>query len=283
MRQLKITQSITNRESSSIEMYMNEVGKYEMIDIEKETQLAERIHNGDSEAVNELVKANLRFVISVAKQYQNQGLTLPDLINEGNLGLIKAAKKFDETKGFKFISYAVWWIRQTIMEALNQQGRMVRLPLNQIGLISKTNKYINKFESENGRQPRIDEISDYTDISEENLRVTFRVSTKHISYDLPFDETGEGNLLDVIEDKDSPSADADVMKTSITQDIERAIQCLDSRQRLIVVNYYGIGTTEKMPEDISRMLGISRERVRQLLNLSIRKLKKNTSLKQYLN
>jgi RNA polymerase primary sigma factor len=284
MRQLTIQKSITNRESTSVEKYLQDISKYPLISIEEEVELVQRIKAGDTTGINKLVQANLRFVVSVSKQYQNQGLTLPDLINEGNLGLIKAATKFDETRGFKFISYAVWWIRQTINEAIYEQGRMVRLPLNQLGTISKTNKFIQNFEQKNDRPPHIFEISDMLDIPVDKLRLNQLMQPKHISFDIPVGGNDDGqSLFDIIENPDAPAADAPMIKESLSIEIENALNGLDSRLKFIVIHSFGIGTPEKTLEDIGKMLSINRERVRQLLNIAKTRLKKKSRLKSYLN
>ena len=240
MRQLKITKSITNRESASLDKYLQEIGREERITIEDEVELAQRIKKGDQAALEKLTKANLRFVVSVAKQYQNQGLSLPDLINEGNLGLIKAAEKFDETRGFKFISYAVWWIRQSILQALAEQSRIVRLPLNQVGALNKINKIINKFEQEHERLPSPDEVAEMLETSKEKVADTQRVSGRHISIDAPFVEGEDNSLLDVLPNNDSPAADRGLINESLKMEIERALSTLTERERNIIKYFFGI-------------------------------------------
>ena len=227
MRQLKITKSITNRESASLDKYLPEIGREELITVEEEVELAQRIRKGDQAALEKLTRANLRFVVSVAKQYQNQGLSLPDLINEGNLGLIKAAEKFDETRGFKFISYAVWWIRQSILQALAEQSRIVRLPLNQVGSLNKINKALSKFEQENERMPSSEELSEMIDVPKDKIADTLRVSGRHVSVDAPFVEGEDNSLLDVLVNNDSPSADRGLVNESLNKEIERALSTLD--------------------------------------------------------
>lgn len=231
MRQLKITKSITNRESQSLEKYLQEIGREELITAEEEVRLARRIKEGDQVALDRLTKANLRFVVSVAKQYQNQGLSLPDLINEGNLGLIKAAKRFDETRGFKFISYAVWWIRQSILQALAEQSRIVRLPLNQVGSLNKISKAYSKLEQEFEREPSPDELAKILDIPTEKIADTMRVSGKHVSMDAPFVQGEDNSLIDVLENQDSPRADGMLMNESLQKEIERSLSTLTERKR----------------------------------------------------
>lgn len=285
MRQLKITKSITNRESASLDKYLQEIGRQDQISVEEEVELAQRIRKGDQEALQKLTTANLRFVVSVAKQYQNQGLSLPDLINEGNLGLIKAAEKFDETRGFKFISYAVWWIRQSILQALAEQSRIVRLPLNQVGALNKINKALAKFEQENERQPSPEELAELIDIPKEKIADTMRVSGRHVSVDAPFVEGEDNSLLDVLVNDDSPNADKSLVNESLNKEIERALQTLAPREREIVKSFFGIGCQEMTLEEIGERFGLTRERVRQIKEKSIRKLKNNSRsklLKSYL-
>ena len=285
MRQLKITKSITNRESASLDKYLQEIGREELVSPEEEVELAQRIRKGDQEALEKLTRANLRFVVSVAKQYQNQGLSLPDLINEGNLGLIKAAEKFDETRGFKFISYAVWWIRQSILQALAEQSRIVRLPLNQVGSLNKINKALGKFEQENERQPSTDELSEMIDIPKDKIADTLRVSGRHVSVDAPFVEGEDNSLLDVLPNEDSPSADRGLTNESLSTEIERALQILTPREREIIKSFFGIGCQEMTLEEIGERLDLTRERVRQIKEKAIRKLKKPAAsklLKSYL-
>ena len=285
MRQLKITKSITNRESASLDKYLQEIGREELVSPEEEVELAQRIRKGDQEALEKLTRANLRFVVSVAKQYQNQGLSLPDLINEGNLGLIKAAEKFDETRGFKFISYAVWWMRQSILQALAEQSRIVRLPLNQVGSLNKINKALGKFEQENERQPSTEELADMIDIPKDKIADTLRVSGRHVSVDAPFVEGEDNSLLDVLPNDDSPSADRGLTNESLGTEIERALQILTVREREIIKSFFGIGCQEMTLEEIGERLDLTRERVRQIKEKAIRKLKKPSAsklLKSYL-
>jgi RNA polymerase primary sigma factor len=285
MRQLKITKSITNRESASLDKYLQEIGREELISVEEEVELAQRIKKGDQEALEKLTRANLRFVVSVAKQYQNQGLSLPDLINEGNLGLIKAAEKFDETRGFKFISYAVWWIRQSILQALAEQSRIVRLPLNQVGSLNKINKALAKFEQENERTPSSEELSVILDIPQEKVSDTIRVSGRHVSVDAPFVDGEDNSLLDVLVNNDSPNADRGLLNESLSKEIERALATLTERERDIVRYFFGIGTQEMTLEEIGEQFNLTRERVRQIKEKAIRRLRHSSRsklLKSYL-
>lgn len=285
MRQLKITKSITNRESASLDKYLQEIGRETLVSPEEEVELAQRIRRGDKKALEKLTRANLRFVVSVAKQYQNQGLSLPDLINEGNLGLIKAAEKFDETRGFKFISYAVWWIRQSILQALAEQSRIVRLPLNQVGTLNKINKAYSKFEQENERQPSSAELSEIIDIPKDKIADTLRVSGRHVSVDAPFVEGEDNSLLDVLPNDDSPSADRGLVNESLNTEIERALSTLSSREREIIKSFFGIGGQEMTLEEIGERFGLTRERVRQIKEKAIRRLKspsRSKLLKAYL-
>ncbi len=285
MRQLKITQSITNRESASLDKYLQEIGREELITVEEEVELAQRIRKGDKEALERLTRANLRFVVSVAKQYQNHGLSLPDLINEGNLGLIKAAEKFDETRGFKFISYAVWWIRQSILQAIAEQSRIVRLPLNQVGSVHKINKMLSQFEQEHERRPSIDEIAASTDLPEDKIEDALKVNTKHISVDAPFVDGEENSLLDILPNADSPTADYQLVMESLRNEINRALLMLSERERQIVEAFFGINQPEMTLEEIGEKYGLTRERVRQIKEKAIRRLRNNTKnklLKSYL-
>lgn len=285
MRQLKITKSITNRESASLDKYLQEIGREDLITVEEEVELAQRIRKGDQEALEKLTKANLRFVVSVAKQYQNQGLTLPDLINEGNLGLIKAAEKFDETRGFKFISYAVWWIRQSILQALAEQSRIVRLPLNQVGSLNKINKAFARFEQENERTPSPEELAIVLDIPKEKVSDTLRVSGRHVSVDAPFAEGEDNSLLDVLVNSDSPNADRSLINESLSTEVDRALSTLTERERDIIKYFFGIGTGELTLEEIGDEFGLTRERVRQIKEKAIRRLRhgaRSKLLKTYL-
>ena len=285
MRQLKITKSITNRESASLDKYLQEIGREDLITVEEEVELAQRIKNGDRVALEKLTRANLRFVVSVAKQYQNQGLSLPDLINEGNLGLIKAAEKFDATRGFKFISYAVWWIRQSILQALAEQSRIVRLPLNQVGSLNKINKAFSKFEQQNERKPSAEELAEELDIPVDKIADTMKVSGRHVSVDAPFVEGEDNSLLDVMINDDSPNADRVLINESLSKEIERALSTLSEREHEIVKKFFGIGIPEMTLEEIGDEFGLTRERVRQIKEKAIRRLRQSSKsklLKTYL-
>lgn len=285
MRQLKITKSITNRESASLDKYLQEIGREELISVEEEVELAQRIRNGDRVALEKLTKANLRFVVSVAKQYQNQGLSLPDLINEGNLGLIRAAEKFDETRGFKFISYAVWWIRQSILQALAEQSRIVRLPLNQVGSLNKINKALARFEQENERRPTSEELAKVLDMPEEKISDTLKVSGRHVSMDAPFANGEDNSLIDVLENTDLPNTDSKLIEESLSKEIERVLAALSDREREIIKMFFGISCQERTLEEISDTFGLTRERVRQIKEKAIRRLKhsnRSKLLKSYL-
>lgn len=285
MRQLKITKSITNRESASLDKYLQEIGHEELVTVEEEVELAQRIRKGDRHALEKLTKANLRFVVSVAKQYQNQGLSLPDLINEGNMGLIKAAEKFDETRGFKFISYAVWWIRQSILQAIAEQSRIVRLPLNQVGSVNKINRMLNKFEQENERRPSIDEIADSVDLPEDKIEDALKVNTRHVSVDAPFVDGDDNSLIDILPNSDAPMADKALVMESLREEISRALRTLNERERNIIECFFGINNPEMTLEEIGDKFGLTRERVRQIKEKAIRRLRHNTKnkvLKAYL-
>ena len=279
MRQLKITKSITNRESASLDKYLQEIGREELVSPEEEVELAQRIRKGDPVALDKLTRANLRFVVSVAKQYQNQGLSLPDLINEGNLGLIKAAEKFDETRGFKFISYAVWWIRQSILQAIAEQSRIVRLPLNQVGSVNKINKIANRFEQEHERRPSADEIGDFVDLPEDKIEDALKVSTRHVSMDAPFADGEENSLLDILPNNDSPDTDFELVMESLRNEINRALLTLNERERHIIEAFFGINQPEMTLEEIGEKFGLTRERVRQIKEKAIRRLRHNTKNK----
>ncbi len=286
MRQLKITKSITNRESQSLEKYLQEIGREELISAEEEVRLARKIREGDQNALDRLTKANLRFVVSVAKQYQNQGLSLPDLINEGNLGLIKAAKRFDETRGFKFISYAVWWIRQSILQALAEQSRIVRLPLNQVGSLNKISKAFSKLEQEFEREPSAEELSKLLELPSEKIADTMKVSGKHVSMDAPFVQGEDNSLLDVLENSDSPRADNLLMSESLQKEIERSLNTLTEREREVIKLFFGIGMNHGLTlEEIGAKFDLTRERVRQIKEKAIRRLRhksRSRLLKAYL-
>ena len=286
MRQLKITKSITNRESASLDKYLQEIGREELITAEEEVQLAKKIRDGDQSALEKLTRANLRFVVSVAKQYQNQGLSLPDLINEGNLGLIKAAKRFDETRGFKFISYAVWWIRQSILQALAEQSRIVRLPLNQVGSLNKINKAYSKLEQEFEREPSPQELATILDLPEDKISDTMKVSGRHVSMDAPFQQGEEGSLVDVLVNHDSPRADGNLMNESLSKEIDRALSTLTERERDVIKLFFGIGIPHGLTlEEIGAKFDLTRERVRQIKEKAVRRLRHSSRsklLQQYL-
>ena len=284
MRELKISQSITTREPS-LDKYLSDISREAMIGVEEEVELAQRIKQGDRKALDRLVRANLRFVVSVAKQYQNQGLNLPDLIDEGNLGLIKAAEKFDETRGFKFISYAVWWIRQSILQALAEQSRIVRLPLNQVGTFNKISKASSKFEQEHERPASADELAEILDLPAGKIRDTKSVSGRHVSMDAPFADGEDNTLLDVLVNTDSPNADNQLMQESLSKEIDRALSTLNDRESDIVKLFFGIGHAEMSLDEISEKFGLTRERVRQIKEKAIRNLRsssKSSLLKAYL-
>lgn len=287
MRQLKITKSITNRESASLERYLQEISRVELITADEEVQLARKIKTGDTCALEKLTKANLRFVVSVAKQYQNQGLTLPDLINEGNLGLIKAAERFDETRGFKFISYAVWWIRQSILQALAEQSRIIRLPLNKVGALNKINKAFVQLEQEFEREPTPEELASLLNIELDEVRATIGVAGRHVSMDAPFVKGEENSLLDVLENPHAESADKQVtFKESLHREIERTLTILPGKQAEVVKLFFGIGMEEPMSlDDIGNRFDLTRERVRQIKDKALTRLKTSSRckhLKSYL-
>lgn len=287
MRQLKITKSITNRESQSLEKYLQEIGKVDLLTPEEEVDLAKKIKDGDQRALERLTKANLRFVVSVAKQYQNQGLSLSDLINEGNLGLIKAAQRFDETRGFKFISYAVWWIRQSILQALAEQSRIVRLPLNKVGSLNKINRAFSELEQKHEREPSAEELASSLNIPTDEVETTLGVAARHVSMDAPFVEGEDNSLLDVLENGSTPSTDSNLSYTeSLRGEIERSLNTLTDRQCDVIKLYFGIGIEHPMSlEDIGDKFGLTRERVRQIKDKAINKLRsasRSKLLKNYL-
>jgi RNA polymerase primary sigma factor len=287
MRQLKITKSITNRESQSLEKYLQEIGKVDLLTPEEEVELAKRIKQNDQAALEKLTKANLRFVVSVAKQYQNQGLSLSDLINEGNLGLIKAAQRFDETRGFKFISYAVWWIRQSILQALAEQSRIVRLPLNKVGSLNKINKAFSELEQEYEREPTPEELAEQLDITTDEVETTLGVAARHVSMDAPFVDGEDNSLLDVLENTTTPATDAHLeYLESLRREIDRSLGTLTERQADVIRLYFGLSVDHPMSlEDIGDKFGLTRERVRQIKDKAINKLRsasKSKLLKNYL-
>ena len=279
MRQLKIIKSITNRDGESLDKYLQEIGKEELLSAEEEVELATRIKKGDQKALERLTRANLRFVVSVAKQYQNQGLALPDLINEGNMGLIKAAERYDETRGFKFISYAVWWIRQSILQAIAEQSRIVRLPLNQVSSVNKISQILSRLEQENERRPSVEEISEHTDLPKEKIDEAISISGKHVSMDAPFSEGDESSLLDVLVNDNSPSADKSLVMESLRQEIQNALRGLSDRERGVIEAFFGIGQPELTLEEIGTKFNLTRERVRQIKEKAIRRLRSNTKNK----
>ena len=280
MRQLKITNSITTRDSASLEIYLQEIGHEKLITTEEEEELARRIRKGDKKALERLTKANLRFVVSVAKQYQNQGLSLPDLINEGNLGLIKAAEKFDETRGFKFISYAVWWIRQSIQQAIADQSRLIRLPLNQVGSVNKIKRIVNKFEQENQRMPSIVELLEKVDIPEDKLKEVINAGGRQVSMDAPLSNEDGSNLLEVLPNEDTPNTDNLLVQESLQEEIGRSLELLNERERNILKAFFGIGQPEMTLEEIGEKFGLTRERVRQLKEKAIRRLRPDAHSKR---
>ncbi len=286
MRQLKITKQVTNRESKSLDKYLQDISKIALITAEEEVELAQRIKKGDQKALDTLTTSNLRFVVSVAKQYQNQGLKLPDLINEGNAGLVKAAKRFDETRGFKFISYAVWWIRQAILSALAKQSRIVRLPLNKIGSISKINKAYSYLEQENQRPPSPQEIANNLDLTVDDVKQSMSASGKHVSMDAPFKEGEDSNLYDVVQGKESPKPDASLMQESLNLEVNRVLETLSEKEAEVIRHYFGISVkSSKSLQEIGDAFGLTRERVRQIREKGIRKLRqtsKNKVLRTYL-
>ena len=285
MRQLKISKSITNREDSTLDKYLQEITQERLLTAEEEIALARKIKEGDKDALQKLTRANLRFVVSVAKQYQHQGLSLPDLINEGNIGLIKAAEKFDDTRGFKFISYAVWWIRQSIMQALADQSRLVRLPLNQVGSVNKINKISNKFEQEFERKPSIAEIAEEINLSQERVSDAIKGNNRHVSMDAPLTDGNDNGLADLLQGNESPDIDTHLLLESLREELKLALNILDERERFVIEAFYGINQPEMTLQEIGAKKGLTRERARQIREKAIRKLRKNTQnklLKSYL-
>lgn len=285
MRQLKISKSITNREDSTLDKYLQEITQERLLTAEEEIALARKIKEGDKDALQKLTRANLRFVVSVAKQYQHQGLSLPDLINEGNIGLIKAAEKFDDTRGFKFISFAVWWIRQSIMQALADQSRLVRLPLNQVGSVNKINKISNKFEQEFERKPSIAEIAEEINLSQERVSDAIKGNNRHVSMDAPLTDGNDNGLADLLQGNDGQDIDTHLLLESLREELKLALNILDERERFVIEAFYGINQPEMTLQEIGAKKGLTRERARQIREKAIRKLRKNTQnklLKSYL-
>jgi len=286
MRQLKIIKQVTNRETASLDKYLHEIGKVDLLTAEQEVDLARKVRTGDNLALDKLIKANLRFVVSVSKQYQNQGLTLPDLINEGNLGLIKAAKRFDETRGFKFISYAVWWIRQSILQALAEQARIVRLPLNKIGSINKINRALSELEQKFEREPSVDEISTALELAPNDIKEAMKCAGRHVSMDAPLTDGEDGDMYEVLLSKDNPTPDGILLNDSLRKEIERALSSLTEREANIIRLYFGLnGKHPYTLEEIGEEFNLTRERVRQIKEKAIKRLKHTTRskiLKTYL-
>lgn len=286
MRQLKITKQVTNRETPSLDKYLHEIGKVDLVTAEEEVELAKKIHAGDQQALNRLIKANLRFVVSVAKQYQNQGLSLPDLINEGNVGLIKAAQRFDETRGFKFISYAVWWIRQAILQSLAEQARIVRLPLNKIGTINRINRVFNRLEQEFEREPTADEVAEAMEMAPGDIKEAMKSNSRHVSMDAPLSEGEDSNMYELISSGESPQPDRSLLSESLKKEIERALSTLTQREADIIRYYFGLnGRQQHTLEEIGEEFDLTRERVRQIKEKAIRRLKhtsRSRNLRSYL-
>ena len=278
MRQLKINKSITNRSSAALDKYLVEIGREELISTDEEVELAQRIHRGDREALEKLTRANLRFVVSVAKQYQNQGLTLNDLIDEGNLGLIKAAQKFDETRGFKFISYAVWWIRQSILQAISEQSRIVRMPLNQVGFQSKLTKAIVSFEQEFERRPSVQELADLLDTDVSKIHDALGSNGKKVSVDAPFQDDESNCLIDIMTDESAPTTDNRMEKESLSSDLNAALSILSDREQLVLKMLFGIGRNEMTAEEVANSLNLTRERVRQIKERALRRLREDNNI-----
>lgn len=279
MRQLKINKSITNRSSAALDKYLVEIGREELISTDEEVELAQRIHKGDKVALEKLTRANLRFVVSVAKQYQNQGLALNDLIDEGNLGLIKAAKKFDETRGFKFISYAVWWIRQSILQAISEQSRIVRMPLNQVGFQSKLSKAIVSFEQLYERRPSVQELSEMLDMEPSKIREALGTNGKKVSVDAPFQDDDSNSLIDIMTDSSAPTTDNQMEKESLSSDLDAALSILSSREQTVLKMLFGIGRNEMTAEEVANSLNLTRERVRQIKERALRRLREDDNIR----
>ena len=278
MRQLKINKSITNRQNAALDKYLVEIGREELISTDEEVELAQKIHKGDRRALDKLTRANLRFVVSVAKQYQNQGLALNDLIDEGNLGLIKAAQKFDETRGFKFISYAVWWIRQSILQAISEQSRIVRMPLNQVGFQSKLAKAVVNFEQANERRPSVQELADILETDEGKVREALGTNGKKVSVDAPFQDDDSNSLIDVMTDEDAPTTDNNMERESLSKDLEAALSTLSEREQQVLKMLFGIGCNEMTAEEVANSLSLTRERVRQIKERALRRLRDDANI-----
>jgi RNA polymerase primary sigma factor len=279
MRQLKINKSITNRSSAALDKYLVEIGREELITTDEEVELAQRIHKGDQKALEKLTRANLRFVVSVAKQYQNQGLALNDLIDEGNLGLIKAAQKFDETRGFKFISYAVWWIRQSILQAISEQSRIVRMPLNQVGFQSKLSKARINFEQENERRPSVQELAEVMNTAEDKIADALGSNGKKVSVDAPFQNDETSAMIDTMTDDNATSTDEEMEKESLSSDLDAALSCISEREQTVLKMLFGIGHPEMTAEEVANSLNLTRERVRQIKERALRRLRENVDIK----
>ena len=278
MRQLKINKSITNRQNAALDKYLVEIGREELILTDEEVELAQKIHKGDRRALDKLTRANLRFVVSVAKQYQNQGLALNDLIDEGNLGLIKAAQKFDETRGFKFISYAVWWIRQSILQAISEQSRIVRMPLNQVGFQSKLAKAVVNFEQANERRPSVQELADILETDEGKVREALGTNGKKVSVDAPFQDDDSNSLIDIMTDEDAPTTDNNMERESLSKDLEAALSTLSEREQQVLKMLFGIGCNEMTAEEVANSLSLTRERVRQIKERALRRLRDDANI-----
>ena len=278
MRQLKINKSITNRQNAALDKYLVEIGREELISTDEEVELAQKIHKGDRRALDKLTRANLRFVVSVAKQYQNQGLALNDLIDEGNLGLIKAAQKFDETRGFKFISYAVWWIRQSILQAISEQSRIVRMPLNQVGFQSKLAKAVVNFEQANERRPSVQELADILETDEGKVREALGTNGKKVSVDAPFQDDDSNSLIDIMTDEDAPTTDNNMERESLSKDLEAALNTLSEREQQVLKMLFGIGCNEMTAEEVANSLSLTRERVRQIKERALRRLRDDANI-----
>ena len=278
MRQLKINKSITNRQNAALDKYLVEIGREELISTDEEVELAQKIHKGDRRALDKLTRANLRFVVSVAKQYQNQGLALNDLIDEGNLGLIKAAQKFDETRGFKFISYAVWWIRQSILQAISEQSRIVRMPLNQVGFQSKLAKAVVNFEQANERRPSVQELADMLETDEGKVREALGTNGKKVSVDAPFQDDDSNSLIDIMTDEDAPTTDNNMERESLSKDLEAALSTLSEREQQVLKMLFGIGCNEMTAEEVANSLSLTRERVRQIKERALRRLRDDANI-----